>query len=781
MAKRQFRREGIYVIDRAEEPDEDYVYLIPARMFGESEIVDEAGREETLRKIRSGIDVGSIEEIGPELPQEEMLDVLIEGIGADNGSIALDAALRFRRHQRVQAALAAAVSRVPLGALPDFAQALGIAGGPDATATLRARLDEAMQQPACFAFARFNNPVAYSAIVAARSILRLEPDALDVAQILVRFFEHPCESNRRYAVTAAVDVCSRGGDTAAEEHAAAGLMKLLDSTDPQVFLRASPWLARVRGSDIVVKCERFLYNEDKGLRSDAQHALSNMPPPSSAQALAAIARWVPHAAPLSLALQAAGTVRDLLATSVLVGVARRGLASASPMLRHHALYLLDALPDALRRALVEEALRDEPEGILRRKLRALLLSAAVSVDSAEPAQDPRQPFLRRGPLLLDPPDVDTGAVIHAAELGEPLSADERAHLLAQLTSTDRAQQEEAITGLGPDRSAETFDALLLALDQGCAAAAAPLLGFLDDPRVRPALAAALRRAPITGLESLARAVGVAGGRDAIEGLRARLPDTAAAFETEAEPAAADAALCTLLAVAQAILRLDPDAADAAEVLLLALRRAAPSSRWLVVDAIVQVLRPDLATGATRSLERALAPLLAGEDIDAFLAAAPLLARNHGDAVLRRCAAALLDPGATSAREAVLALARIPFPFAARALSTVARWVRRGEGPLGELLWAAGLVIDLLDLETTVELLRRGLAAAAPSLRLDAIRIIQTLAPTAEHLALLETGADGEPDALLRREMRRLAGDRLPAAANPMSGRDHRSAPYAEGI
>jgi hypothetical protein len=365
-------------------------------------------------------------------------------------------------------------------------------------------------------------------------------------------------------------------------------------------------------------------------------------------------------------------------------------------------------------------------------------------------------FDRIGAFLVNPQGAGGEVWIHASLLGEEPSTEQRLAYISDVSSDDPARQHRGIATLGRKRSPEYLDALLHALGMNCAEAARVLVAFVDDPRVRPALVAALRSAPLNALHAFAGAAGAVGGEGARTALRERLAEATSTVGTPGSPLSSTDRDRIVVDLAKEILGLDPDDTDAAEHMAQALRRSSGFRRSTIVGDIVEVLRGDLQTVAMRTLGREIEELLHSEDMESFLAAATVLVRDDPQVVLTRCEAALFEHGSRYLHSAILALARIPFPFTGRALAALGRWVcERGE-PIDMALWAAGLVHEILPAEVTEEILRHALASATPSLRLDATRYLEHVAAST-CMPLLGEAVKDEPDPLLRREMLRVLG------------------------
>jgi hypothetical protein len=376
-----FQREGTALIDaHKDETGQSYKIYFPRATLEGPSVVDTSARKEALHEIARGAPDIRVEyhEFWREAPVE-LLETLLQGVTAGS-SRAPRMLLRFVDDPRVRPALSSAAKRIAVDYLPSFASALGCAGGYDACEVLRERLQEVLTAEQTFLPNSFSNSHAEALTYVAAALLRLDPQALDAARALLRLFEHPCAINRHSAVRAATEVLHAELQTDAMRELRAGLDKLLHTSDLQLFVTAAPTLAVEYFEVVHRRCLEILEGPDYELRTWAVVALTRIPSPYTATALASLVRWAPRGAPLSLALMAAGMVAPLLDEAVVRDLARRGLASDSPMLRYEAMLSVAGLGGTIARPLIEEALLDEPDPALQRKFRETL----DTLDSGSP-------------------------------------------------------------------------------------------------------------------------------------------------------------------------------------------------------------------------------------------------------------------------------------------------------------------------------------------------------------------------------------------------------------
>jgi hypothetical protein len=373
MDKRMFRREGTALIDEyQDELGQRRKIYFPRAALDEADIVDDSAREEALREIATGASDMSVDFRAFENePPAMLLKILLQGIAAGSPRAPL-MLLRFVDDPRVRPALSSAARAISADYLTNFVPALGLAGGHDACDVLRERLQELLTDPQIFLPNPFSIHRALGLASTAGALLRLDPQALDAARALLRLFEHPRAINRRSAVREAREVFRSELQTDAMRELRAGLDKLLDTSDLPLFVTAAPALAAEHFTVVHRRCMEILEGPDHELRLDAAVALTRVPTPHTAMALASLVRWVPHGAPLTLALHVAGLVAPFVDEAVARDLARRGLAADSPMLRYEAMLSVAGLGGRVARSLIEEALLDEPDPALQRKFREML-------------------------------------------------------------------------------------------------------------------------------------------------------------------------------------------------------------------------------------------------------------------------------------------------------------------------------------------------------------------------------------------------------------------------
>ena len=139
----------------------------------------------------------------------------------------------------------------------------------------------------------------------------------------------------------------------------------------------------------------------------------------------------------------------------------------------------------------------------------------------------KRAFERRDGVLFDSYEFPSGqkcrAQFSAQSLGEPLS-DEQLQLARESSAQAPDLAQGAFTLRWEEKSDQSLEALLSGLTAGNIVAPPALLNSLDDPRVRPALIEAARRAAPGWLANVAQVVGIVGGAGARDVLRQRMEE-----------------------------------------------------------------------------------------------------------------------------------------------------------------------------------------------------------------------------------------------------------------
>lgn len=371
---------------------------------------------------------------------------------------------------------------------------------------------------------------------------------------------------------------------------------------------------------------------------------------------------------------------------------------------------------------------------------------------------PKRAFERRDGVLFDryefPPGQKCTAQFSAQSLGEPLS-DEQLQLARESSAQAGDRAQGAYTLRWENKTEQSLEALLRGLAAGNIGAPSALFQYLDDPRVRPALIEAARRAAPGSLSNFAQAVGIAGGAGAREVLRQRMEELLAASETFEDSSFFNFTAGAAATVAEALLQLDPDDTAGASCLRTLMTHPCRHNRENAAMHAASAYRPRLKTEAMQVLESILRPLVQDPDDLLFFAAIEALKALEPKAVTERCVK-LLDSEVDE-----------PIPRAANYLATfslsknavvprLVDWLSR-QRVVRNALPVAWVLGSLIPEPLRLDLLRRALADESPSQRWAAIRLLDSLEQGLKRELATAALAD-ETDPALKRA--------LTAAANP---------------
>jgi hypothetical protein len=365
---------------------------------------------------------------------------------------------------------------------------------------------------------------------------------------------------------------------------------------------------------------------------------------------------------------------------------------------------------------------------------------------------PKRAYERIRGLLRDKySDPDGVVCIHempASMVGESLPDADRTAAFADIVSADPGAQFQGVHRLASERSPELLESLLRALEGGSAAAPNSLLRFLEDPRVRPALVAAARRAPARELSNFAEPVALAGGEGAVEVLLERLEELLHQPQTFADDAFFNWMTGSLVTIAGGLLRLRADEERAAMVLARVVREhPCAFNRRSAATEVCKALEQSHSGEATRVLESVLAEQLMTADPEMLATTAPILARTSPDQVLARCRDLLTNASSMLRFTVALALQEMDTP---RAKAVLLEHLPREPA----MRTACGIVAYLggeASASIRAEIAKRALADESPSLRRDGCALLRDLDPQiARELAQL--ALTDEPDPLIRKQL-----------------------------
>jgi hypothetical protein len=341
-------------------------YVAAATLFGEA--LPEDRRKELVSHLGTGskVESSSIYALTGDSSREH-LDGLLKSLQSGNISAPM-ALIQFLDDPRVQPALVEAMVRACPEGLANFAQVVGLVGGPGSRERLRERMMELRGSPETVQPADFHNWLAGSLQSVAEALLRLEPDAQDAAEALVGLLTHPCKSNRESATRVICDVLAREPSAQVREHLAQSLRPFLESADDAVFLVAAPSLLRTDTNRVLARLKHILASESEVLRACAVNVLAWAPGLLASRCLSLLATRVEEEESLRLSVQIVSILNALCPRGRVKSVATRALQDASPALRMGGIALLALLDGADARDLAEAALTDEPDPLLKQRL-----------------------------------------------------------------------------------------------------------------------------------------------------------------------------------------------------------------------------------------------------------------------------------------------------------------------------------------------------------------------------------------------------------------------------
>ena len=246
-------------------------------------------------------------------------------------------------------------------------------GGPENRVALSRALLALANSPTTFKKAANCNHAAQRAVSIAEAILKLDREAVEAADILVQFFEHPTPYNRMWAVWKAAEVYaeSRSLHTLALERLREGLRPMVRDPDPRVFIKAIPALVRLGETEwreTRKRCKKLLRDRDDWLRLDTVHLLLQCPSPD----FTLLAEWFQREPLARLRVEFASQFAEIMPVPAIEALAREALGDSAPSLRYHALCLASCLDPRRQRIVLEEALADEPDPDLKTEMKRTL-------------------------------------------------------------------------------------------------------------------------------------------------------------------------------------------------------------------------------------------------------------------------------------------------------------------------------------------------------------------------------------------------------------------------
>lgn len=370
----------------------------------------------------------------------------------------------------------------------------------------------------------------------------------------------------------------------------------------------------------------------------------------------------------------------------------------------------------------------------------------------------KRAFERRDGVLFDSYEFPSGqkcrAQFSAQSLGEPLS-DEQLQLARESSAQAGDRAQGAFTLRWEEKSDQSLEALLSGLTAGNIGAPGALLKYLDDPRVRPALIEAARRAAQGSLSNFAQVLGIVGGEGARDVLRQRMEELLAASETFEDSSFFNFTAGAAATVAESLLLLDPDDTTAANCLRTLMTHPCRLNRENAAGHAASAYRHRMKTEAMQVLESILRPLVYDPDDRLFFSAIEALKALEPRAVIERCVKVLegdVDEPIPRAASYLTSMSLSENAIVPRLVDWISRQrVVRNALPVA---WALG---SLVPEGLRLDLLRRALADESPSQRWAAIRLLSSIEQDRKSELAAAALADETDPALTRALM---------AAANP---------------
>jgi hypothetical protein len=299
----------------------------------------------------------------------EVLDALLEALGKGAATSVASNLLQFVDDPRVRPALVDALGQERADLVSNVAQAVGSAGGAGARDVLGRRLTKLLDDPRTFADAAFANWRARSAVAVAEALLRLDPEAIAPAEALVKLMDHPCERAHAESTAAGLLASTRYGYTEPALLLERALARRFEESPDAISFHALPSLLFGDSERVRAECERRLDDPDPKTRRTLWHLLTESGNGWAAFiAVRALSRWVIEPADAETLLFCIQLLGRLVPRELAERVIRERLANESPGIRESAIGALTNVEPALARKLSREALRDEPDPALRRRL-----------------------------------------------------------------------------------------------------------------------------------------------------------------------------------------------------------------------------------------------------------------------------------------------------------------------------------------------------------------------------------------------------------------------------
>ncbi|HAA54267.1 MAG TPA: hypothetical protein DCE42_05905 [Myxococcales bacterium] len=366
--KRAFQRQHGLMIDRITRADgSTYDKTLTMESFGET-----FSKEDLIQNIHLGTFAESPSILGLVYEQsDDHRAALLESLEGGH-IIAPHALIAYLDAPGVRARIIERTRTISLEHLTNFAHVLGTIGGQGATDVLHERRLELLNL-GFFDNVQKEYISPFGMIL--RSLLRLNPDDIEAARDLVRFFHIPNRRTQRSALSVMSDVIETfcrldRMRTVSLDLIVETFEQSLTHEDPDIFLAGLSGLTVLGTSkeELLQRCEQ-IYNEGTELQKEL--ILSWSTQQSDAFQPESINTWQTRLQQEELSqhtlniLQHFGPVTP---TDIARNIIAEGMDDASPTLRFHALSLLRFLPTQIAADMAQTALSDEPDEALQHLL-----------------------------------------------------------------------------------------------------------------------------------------------------------------------------------------------------------------------------------------------------------------------------------------------------------------------------------------------------------------------------------------------------------------------------
>lgn len=290
------------------------------------------------------------------------------------------ALLNFADDEKVLPALLESAKKAPNEDFANYAQLLGMFGGKEVLVILHERFNQIKDNPKTFEKTDFVNELAFTLEIICESILSNQPNNVDVAKALVSLTEHSCAFNREKAVRTIVSFYNHFSFRVSYKVSkifSEKLRLLLKTKDKGVFLAAIPFLLIDKREKAYQKLKKiYLKTDSKKREQDIVMWLSKIEY-HSAYWISRLVRELPEkeTKPLQDALNSL-FIKPMTEVEIYDSI-RKDLADESPSKRISAIERFSYVSERNAQRLAKEAIKDEPEILIRTKLEKYLSNQAT--------------------------------------------------------------------------------------------------------------------------------------------------------------------------------------------------------------------------------------------------------------------------------------------------------------------------------------------------------------------------------------------------------------------